>query len=313
MNRKHVGLVAAAVAVTATLIWWNWGGRARSRAVTGTIEADDAQLASRTGGRVVGVLVREGDSVGEGDVVLRLDAADVRARRAAAAAQLAEAEAGPRAEEIEAARKTLAAVEAERDFAAQDAERLRELARQKTVSDADRDAAIAKSLAMDAQAAAAAERLHELEAGTREERVEQARATLAEADALVAELDVRAPAEGHVETIHVRAGDVAAPNAPLVTFLPKGPPWVRVYVPGAWLPRVPPGTEALIRVDELPGRVFTGRVEQVNREAEFTPRNVQTPEERARQVFGVKVRLPDEPDLRPGMTAEVESNPRDAR
>jgi HlyD family secretion protein len=82
--------------------------------------------------------------------------------------------------------------------------------------------------------------------------------------------------------------------------------WVRVYVPEPWLGLIKVGDQAQVRVDSFRNESFPGVVEQVNRQAEFTPRNVQTVEDRIRQVFGVKVRLPSNDDrLRAGMAADV--------
>ena len=82
--------------------------------------------------------------------------------------------------------------------------------------------------------------------------------------------------------------------------------WVRVYVPEPWLGHIKLGQEVRARVDSFGDEQFTGTVEQINRQAEFTPRNVQTVEDRIRQVFGVKIRLQDHQDkLRAGMAADV--------
>jgi HlyD family secretion protein len=82
--------------------------------------------------------------------------------------------------------------------------------------------------------------------------------------------------------------------------------WVRVYVPESWLGHIQLGQPVKVRTDSFPGRDFQGVVEQINRQAEFTPRNVQTVDDRIRQVFGVKVRL-DNPEnlLRAGSAADV--------
>jgi multidrug resistance efflux pump len=82
--------------------------------------------------------------------------------------------------------------------------------------------------------------------------------------------------------------------------------WVRVYVPEPWLGQIQTGDEVNVRVDSDPSKEFRGAVEQIGREAEFTPRNVQTVGERIKQVFGVKVRLDDKDGkLRAGMAADV--------
>jgi len=81
---------------------------------------------------------------------------------------------------------------------------------------------------------------------------------------------------------------------------------VRVYVPETWLGRIKLAEAVKVRVDSFPNEDFQGTVEQINRSAEFTPRNVQTVEERVKQVFGIKVRLKNDADkLRAGMSADV--------
>lgn len=298
-------LVVVALVAVAAGAWLLTQRNAARPPVSGTVEADEARVASRTGGRVAEVLVNEGDAVHAGQVLVRLEAAEWEARRAHAAASLAELESGPRTQEVAAARATWEALRADLDFARVDARRKEELARQKSISESERDVAVARARSLEQQASAAEQRHAELEAGTRPERVAQARAQVAELDAQVSELQVRSPGACTVELIHVKPGDVAAPNAPVATLLFQSAPWVRVYVPEPWLGHVRVGMPATVSVDAFPGRVFTGQVEQVSRQAEFTPRNVQTADERVKQVFGVKVRLPAADELRPGMAADV--------
>ncbi len=82
--------------------------------------------------------------------------------------------------------------------------------------------------------------------------------------------------------------------------------WARVFVPEPWLGKIHLGEAVKARVDSFPGQDFEGEVEQINREAEFTPRNVQTVDDRVKQVFGVKVRLANVQDeLRAGMSVDV--------
>ncbi|PYL03051.1 MAG: secretion protein HylD, partial [Verrucomicrobia bacterium] len=95
-------------------------------------------------------------------------------------------------------------------------------------------------------------------------------------------------------------------NQEVATLLLTGHLWVRVYVPESWLGLIKLGGHVRVRVDSFPGKDFDGVVEQINRQAEFTPRNVQTVADRIKQVFGVKVRLPSDDDrLRAGMAADV--------
>ena len=97
-------------------------------------------------------------------------------------------------------------------------------------------------------------------------------------------------------------GDVLPANREVATLILPEHLWVRVYVPEPWLGLIKLGEQVRVRVDSFPGKDFDGVVEQINRQAEFTPRNVQTVEDRIRQVFGVKIRLPNDDDhLRAGM------------
>jgi multidrug resistance efflux pump len=142
-------------------------------------------------------------------------------------------------------------------------------------------------------------------AGTRPERLAQSRAQLAELDAQLREMKILAPSNCVLEVLSVKIGDVVAPNREIATLLLPHL-WVRVFVPQLWLGKIQLKQTVSVRVDSFPGQTFTGVVEQISRAAEFTPRNVQTVEERVKQVFGVKIRLPHDDDkLRAGMAADV--------
>jgi multidrug resistance efflux pump len=97
-----------------------------------------------------------------------------------------------------------------------------------------------------------------------------------------------------------------APNTPIATLLERDQIYVRIYIPETEIGRVHLGQKAQIRVDSFPKQAFDGAVEQINQQAEFLPRNVQTVEERVHQVFGVKVRIDDSAHrIRAGMAADV--------
>jgi HlyD family secretion protein len=119
-------------------------------------------------------------------------------------------------------------------------------------------------------------------------------------------MQVKAPSDCVLEVLSVKVGDVLAANREVATLLLPQHLWVRVYVPEPWLGLIKIGDHVRVRVDSFRDKDFDGTVEQVNRQAEFTPRNVQTVEDRIRQVFGVKIRLPSGEDrLRAGMAADV--------
>jgi multidrug resistance efflux pump len=108
-----------------------------------------------------------------------------------------------------------------------------------------------------------------------------------------------------VESIELRAGDLIAPNAPVIALLDPSRLWIRAYVPENRLD-LQVGRPVSFRVDSFPGRRFPGRIAFVSRQAEFTPSNIQTPEERSKQVFRIKVEVTENLDvLRAGMSADV--------
>ncbi len=274
--------------------------------VSGTIETDEAHVASRYGGRVEKLHASEGNTLTNGQWIIELDAAELIAMRAEAAAQLAESEAGPRLQEIEAAKAEWEAQLADLELARSDAKRARELFADKTISETERDRALSRAAALEKNVAAAKSRYELLAVGTRPERIAQARARLAEMDARLREMRIVAPADCVLEVLSVKLGDVLAPNREAATLLFPRHLWVRVYVPEPWLGFLKLDQAVKVRVDSFPNKDFEGRIEQIERLAEFTPRNTQTVAERIKQVFGVKVRLPTEEDvLRAGMAADV--------
>ena len=115
-----------------------------------------------------------------------------------------------------------------------------------------------------------------------------------------------APSDATVEVLDVRPGDLIAPNTPVATLLERDQIYIRIYIPETEIGHVTLGQKAEVRVDSFAKTVFDGVVEQINQQAEFLPRNVQTREERVHQVFGVKVRIDDPSNrVRAGMAADV--------
>ncbi|HEY8241361.1 MAG TPA: efflux RND transporter periplasmic adaptor subunit [Kiritimatiellia bacterium] len=303
MKKPVVALVVLVVGLAA---WVLSHREENSGSVSGTVEADEVRLASRYGGRVESVLAAEGDVLEGGQVIVELAAPELAARRDQAAAQLAELEAGPREQDIVAASNEWAAVVNELALARVSAGRATNLFAVGAIPATERDSAVQLEATLASREAAARSRYEELEAGTRPERVDQARAQLAEIDAQLAEMRVAAPGPTTLESLLVKVGDVVGPNAGVAVLLITTSRWVRVYIPEPWLGHVKAGDRAEVRVDPYPDEVFAGVVEQVSRKAEFTPRNVQTVGERVKQVYGVKVRLEDPKDaLQPGMAADV--------
>lgn len=139
-----------------------------------------------------------------------------------------------------------------------------------------------------------------------EARVAQAEAALASLDALAAKLTLYAPITGTITMQSVRRGEVVQPGVALFTVTDLRRVTLTIYVPTAEIGRVRLGETAEVTVDAYPGSAFSGRIVRIADQAEFTPKNVQTQEERARTVFGVKIELENEAGLlRPGMPAEA--------
>jgi HlyD family secretion protein len=142
--------------------------------------------------------------------------------------------------------------------------------------------------------------------GNRPEDVALAKAAYAYDQARFREREVVAPSAAIVEVLDVRPGDIISPNTPVATLLEQDQIYVRIYIPETELGRVHLGQKAEVRVDSFPKTVFEGAVEQINQQAEFLPRNVQTREERVHQVFGVKIRIHDPAGhVLAGMAADV--------
>lgn len=285
---------------------WLTGCHPAQNPISGTIEVDEAHVASRYGGRVEKIYADEGAVLKVGDPIADLEATELNARRDLMTAQLDELEHGPRPSEIEAAKQDWQSLSAQLEFARAEAKRQQDLLAQKTVSSSDSQRAVSVANALEKSAAAAQKRYDLLVEGTRPERITQARAQLAEIDAQLREMRVSAPGDSVLEVLGVKVGDVLPANGEVATLILPQHLWVRVYVPESWLGRIKVGEEVRVNVDSWPGQDFKGVVEQINRQAEFTPRNVQTVEERVKQVFGIKIKLDNTGDkLRAGMSADV--------
>lgn len=152
-----------------------------------------------------------------------------------------------------------------------------------------------------------------LQNGNRSEDILQAEAALAEAggklheiEAQLREASVQSPEQAVVEVLSVRKGDVVAPNQTILRVLRADDLWVKVFVPETELGKVRLGQDVEVAIDSYPNKRFAGSVIQIASESEFTPRNVQSAEERRNQVFAVKVHVADsEGVFKSGMAAQV--------
>lgn len=302
--------------------------------VSGHVEATETRIAPEVGGRILTLTVTEGDRVQVGQVVMTLDTRDVqlamqraRAEVAAAEAQLRLAMAGARAEDIrqaqsqvETARAEVALAQTELDAAAQDLARFESLLAANSGSQKQRDdAATRRDLARDRVASAqsrvrtAEEALAKLRAGSRPEEIDTARARVAAAVAQMATLEkgltdatVQSPVGGIVTEKLVEAGEMIAPRAPALVIVDLDRAWADVFVPEPAVPQITIGQAATVYTD-AGGPGLAGTIGYVSPRAEFTPRNVQTAEERSKLVYRVRINVDNKDGvLKQGMPVEAE-------
>ncbi|HEY8468475.1 MAG TPA: HlyD family efflux transporter periplasmic adaptor subunit [Longimicrobiales bacterium] len=330
MNRRRaaVPVVLTLIGLGAWLAFRPSGDDAGVLEASGTVEATEADLGFQAGGRIAEVLVREGDRVEAGALLARLDDAELVARLAAAEAQLEvarqalrELERGARPEELRQAEAAEAAARQRMEEAQRLAARTRTLYEGGAVSAEELERAETAHEVAAAQHRQAAEQLALVRSGARPERVDaqraavrQAEAAVAQAEAMLANARIHAPFSGIVTVRHRHPGEAVSPGAPVLTLMDPADRWVRIYVREDRVGRVSLGQRAEIRADAYPDRRYDGRVVFIAGEAEFTPRNVQTAEERVKLVYAVKVAIEGDSalELKPGLPADVRLLPADA-
>ena len=301
--------------------------------VSGHVEATEVQIAPEVGGRLVELRVNEGDRVAAGDLVARLDTRDIdlqiaaaRADRATAAAQFRVVQAGSREQDIrqaeaqvDAARAELGGAAAEREAAQKDLERFEALLAANAGSQKQRDDAQARvdvarerERAAQERVRAAREVLSRLKAGATREELDAARTRVEAADARIALLEksradtsIASPVGGIVTQKLVDTGELVAPGTPLVVVTDLDNAWANLFVPEPVVPRVRIGQPATVITDA--GSSVPGKVTFVSPQAEFTPRNVQTTDERAKLVYRIKVSVDNRDGiLKSGMPVDAE-------
>jgi HlyD family secretion protein len=327
MTRSLAALLLAA-GVTAC----NRAPAATPRA-SGYVEATEVRVAAEVGGRIAELLVDEGTRVAAGEPIARIDGSDIEiairrasADRDQAAAQLRLVEAGARVEDVRQARAQaesadadVAAAQAELDAATADLQRFEALLQANAGSRKQRDDAAtrrqvawARVAAARQHARAADETVARLKAGSRVEEISAARARVASAEAQLASLEknladahVKAPIGGVVTSKLVDAGEIIAARTPIVAISDLDHAWANVYVDEPIVPQLRLGQAATLVTDA--GQRLAGTVTFISPRAEFTPRNVQTADERSKLVYRIKVTVDNRDGvLKPGMPVEAE-------
>jgi HlyD family secretion protein len=302
--------------------------------VSGQVEATDVPVAAPVGGRLLELLVHEGNRVNAGDLIATLDTADARlglararAERDQADAQLRLLRAGARPEDIRQAEARLAsaradvgAAEAELASAEADVARFDALLASNSGTRKQRDDAVTRRdvAATRLQGArdrvrAAGESVARLRAGSRPEEIQGARARVAAADAqiatwqkAIADATVVTPIAGIVTEKLLDVGELAQPRAPIVIVTDLDRAWANVYVDEPIVPLLRVGQSVTV-VTDAGGAGIPGTIAVIAEKAEFTPRNVQTAEDRSKLVYRVKVAVDNKAGvLKPGMPVEAE-------
>ena len=275
----------------------------------GRIEAVEIDIAARTAGRLVDVIVKEGDFVNVGQVVARMDIEQLNAQKREAVAQLTRAQIGvktaqsllvQRHAERSAAAATVAQYEVQLQSAQKRLGRSQQLSVSGTVSeqtlDDDRaraegavatvDAAKAQMAASDAAIATGEAQVLDAQAA-----VQAAEATLARIDADLNDSELKAPRSGRVQYIVARPGEVIAAGGRVLNMLDVGDVYMTFFLGTEDAGRIPVGSEARIILDAAPQYVIPARISFVSDVAQFTPKTVETQEERSKLMFRVRAQV----------------------
>ncbi|MFA5123738.1 HlyD family secretion protein [Zavarzinia sp.] len=318
-SQRKTWLFALALVAAAAAGYWAWRQSTAGElppgiaAGNGRLEATEIDIATKTAGRLAEILVDEGDFVTAGQIVARMDTSQLEAQIREAEAQLRRAEIGietarsqvtQREAERDAATAVVAQREAEADATAKKLVRSESLAGRGNVSaqtlDDDRaaaesaKAAIAAARAQVAAAAAAIGAANSAVVGA-EAEVEAARATIERLRADLADSTLRAPRDGRIQYKVAQAGEVLAGGGRVANMVDLGDVYMTFFLSTEDAGRVALGTEVRLQLDAAPGVVVPARVSFVADVAQFTPKTVETEQERLKLMFRVRARIA--PDL----------------
>jgi HlyD family secretion protein len=288
---------------------------------SGTIEATSVQVSARSTGQIVRLVGEEGMSVRQGDLLAEVDHStlDLQLSQARSGVDLARAQLdllveGARAEDLVQGREQLNQANDALKSARDDFERMKSLFAGGAATKKQRDDAEVRFTMARAQANAADQALKKLENFARPEEVKAALARLDQArfsvkllQKAIEDCTVEAPVEGVITEKLIEKGELAAPNTGLYVITDLARVRLTIYVPEPDLGRIRLGQEARVSVDSHPGATFPGRVTWISPVAEFTPRDIQTRDERVKLVFAVRIEIAN-PDFvfKPGMPADAE-------
>ncbi len=322
--QRRIGILVALLVVVAGAMWWRWkSAREESeRAIKGSgiVEVTEVDVAFEVPGTIKERFVQEGSLLDKGEPIARLDDREYRLQVDRAGAAKAAADAryrlllkGARGQEID---QALAAVEnADTELATQQREfdRIKRLYETHVVSQSEFDHVKAALIAAQAARDRTHAQLAMLKEGFRTEEVEEGRARLREAEKALelAELNLSrcqlfAPIAGRVLSKNREVGETVPAGASIVTLGDLTRPWLNLYVGERDLGKVALGMKASVTVDSFPTQPFPGKVTFISEKAEFTPKNIQTQDERVKLVYRIKIEMENRNQaLKAGMPADA--------
>ena len=288
--------------------------------ILGTLERDRLELIAESNEPIVAIEAREGAEVKAGAVLLKQELGAMQARldqasaaRNVAERRLAELAKGPRSQEIIEARAGAEAAQSSLNTEAREYDRVHDMVERKLLSQSSLDQARARRDTAAGSLKQSNARLHLLLEGTRIEEIEQAEASLKQAQAVLVELQtsaaryvVTAPRAGRVEALPYKLGERPTPGMPVVVMLAEGVPYARVHVPEPARAQFKAGTKVQVHLDgrEQP---LNGVVRFVSADAAFTPYYALTQEDRSRLSYLAEIDLPDDAarDIPSGIPVQV--------
>jgi HlyD family secretion protein len=313
--------VLIVAAITAIFLGTKWFGKKEVGIIaTGTIEVTKVDIAPKLSGYLTELSIRQGDKVNLGQVIARISRVDLEAQalRDEAALQKAEAqlrdlEKGVRTQERSELIASIGSAEAVDKKAQADLERYRSLYNQGAVSQQQWDTVQVNFETAQSSVRAARARLSLADEGNRPDTIEaqrlevvRSKAILTMARTQMADTVVSSPQQGVVLTKNFEKGEFVNAGSAIATIGNVQDCWVKIYIPSTQLGLIKIGQPAVVKVDSYPGKTFSGEIKEISQNAEFTPRQSLTQNERANMVYAVKVRIDNAEDvLKPGMPADV--------
>jgi HlyD family secretion protein len=296
------------------------GNNNNSIEATGTIETVDVVLSSKTNGEIKELRKEEGDKVRRGDTIMIIDTEtlSLQLKQQESGADMSRAQLdllrnGARKEDILVAESSLKQAQVNYDQAKSDLERLRKLYETQTITKKQYDDAVSHFDLMNDQLSSAKENYTKMKNYARPEDIKQAEAklnqSLTSADLIKKNINdsyIISPLNGVIVKKYFEIGETVSPISSLVKISDLTNVELYIYVTEIELGKIKLGQKAEVTVDAFKDKKFEGKVTYISPEAEFTPKNIQTKDERTKLVFAIKIELPNPDfDLKSGMPADA--------